>query len=717
MAKKYTIYQVLPRLFGNRNSNCVENGTIAENGCGKFDNFNTSILQRIKDMGFSHIWFTGIIRHASQTSYASNGIPTQHSAVVKGKAGSPYAITDYYDVDPDLATDCDNRMSEWEQLIARTHAVGMKVIMDFVPNHVAREYHSICKPDGVRDLGEDDDVSLNFSAQNNFYYCWGQSLDLHDIYDGPFVDSYSESPAKATGNDRFCNRPSRNDWYETVKLNYGIDYCDAGGQSNHFVPTPSTWIKMTDILLFWASKGVDGFRCDMAEMVPSAFWTYSIGRVKAKYPSIDFFGEVYDTNRYRTYIASGFDYLYDKVGVYDSLRSVICGKRPASCLTYEWQSTDDIHDHLLYFLENHDEQRIASDFFAGNPWKAIPAVMFAVLFRSNPFMLYSGQEFGERGMDREGFSGVDGRTTIFDYWAPDTLRRGYSDRTLLTPDERALAVTYRSILNLAVKEKTVYAGECFDLMYVNPSSEFFDTRHQFAFMRKKDNELLLVAINFDDHPVDIRVTIPAHAFDFFSIPETIVEAIDLLTGDSDIIKLKKDGYISMSLDKYSGRVYKFIIKMDKNDFILNEHNKDEFPPAHTAEHLLNQLMIRMFGCERSRNAHIERKKSKISYILDHKPSRREENDIEKEMNRLIANDLPVTYDFVDRDNIPDDVKLDRLPDDASEMLRLVRIGDYDVCPCIGKHVRSTSQIGRFELLGTNWDEQQHSFRIRFKVIP
>lgn len=154
----------------------------------------------------------------------------------------------------------------------------------------------------------------------------------------------------------------------------------------------------------------------------------------------------------------------------------------------------------------------------------------------------------------------------------------------------------------------------------------------------------------------------------------------------------------------------------EEDYQLNAHNKDEFPPAHTAEHLLNQLMIRKFGCERSRNAHIERKKSKISYILDHKPSRQEEKEIEREMNELIENDLPVTFEYVDRDHIPEGVSLDKLPDDASETLRLVRIGDYDVCPCIGKHVRSTSQIGRFEMLGTNWDEEKHSFRIRFKIV-
>ena len=152
------------------------------------------------------------------------------------------------------------------------------------------------------------------------------------------------------------------------------------------------------------------------------------------------------------------------------------------------------------------------------------------------------------------------------------------------------------------------------------------------------------------------------------------------------------------------------------DYILNDHNKEEFPPAHTAEHLLNQTMIRLFGCERSHNAHIERKKSKMSFLLDHKPSRQEEKEIEEKMNELIEEDLPVTFEFVTRDELPEGVSLDRLPDDASETLRLVRIGDYDVCPCIGKHVRSTSQIGRFEMLGTNWDEHEHSFRVRFKIV-
>ena len=716
MKRKIIIYQVFTRLFGNRNTTRVPNGTLRVNGTGKMSDFDAERLRRIHGMGFTHVWYTGVIRHATATDYSKHGIPRQHPSVVKGVAGSPYAITDYYDIDPDLADDIDQRMSEFQQLVDRTHQAGMKVIIDFVPNHVAREYHSIMKPEGVRDLGEDDDTGMHFSPTNNFYYCPGQPF-VSPVQPKEGEEPYVENPAKCTGNDRFDNCPGRNDWYETVKLNYGIDYCDAGGRSYHFDPVPNTWVKMTDILLYWASKDIDGFRCDMAEMVPPAFWAYATRIVKERYPRIVFIGEVYDTNQYRTYIQSGFDYLYDKVGMYDCLRDVICDRRPASSITYYWQHVDDIRPHMLYFLENHDEQRIASDFFCGSGAKAIPAVIVAALMGNNPFMVYAGQEFGERGMDAEGFSGRDGRTTIFDYWCVDTIRRGYFDRRHLSQDEMHLQLKYQQILHIANREAAVREGEFFDLMYVNPQTWKFNPRHEYAFLRKFEDEVLLVVANFGPDRVNTSVNIPAHAFDFLGLPEKEVRAIDLLTGQEMNIELKKDGAVDMDLRPYTGRIYKFSIKMEETPYLLNVHNKDEFPPAHTAEHLLNQVMIRMFGCERSRNAHIERKKSKINYHLDHKPSRQEEKAIGDKMNELIEEDLPVTYEDVDRNHVPEGVNLDRLPEDASQTIRLVRIGDFDVCPCIGKHVRSTSQIGRFEILGTNWDEQTHTFRIRFKVIP
>lgn len=548
--EKTVVYQVFTRLFGNRNTVCRENGTLEENGCGKMNDFTLPVLKRIKDMGVTHIWYTGVIRHATVTDYTKYGIPSQNKDVVKGIAGSPYAITDYYDIDPDLAEDVEHRMEEFEQLIERTHKAGMKVVIDFVPNHVARQYKSVCKPQGVLDLGESDDTTMHFSPQNNFYYCWGRPLDLSDV--GYASSDYVELPAKATGNDRFDNRPGRNDWYETVKLNYGIDYCDAGGRSEHFSPTPDTWHKMTDILLFWASKGIDGFRCDMAEMVPSAFWEWATKKVKSRFPLIVFIGEVYVPSHYRTYIASGFDYLYDKVGMYDCIRDVICARRPAGDITYQWQATDDIRNNMLYFLENHDEQRVASDFFAGDAVKALPGVIVSVLMQTNPFMLYAGQEFGEKGMCKEGYSGCDGRTTIFDYWAVDTLRRGYFERRKMAMAERSLESAYKTVLRLANEEKAIREGCFFDLMYVNQHI----ADKQYVFLRKKGDDLIIVAANFSSDVKECDVVVPSHAIDYLEIVPGSHEAVDLLTGNKTEVKIMPDESFSIIIPPYSGKVLK-----------------------------------------------------------------------------------------------------------------------------------------------------------------
>ena len=716
MSKKVIIYQVFTRLFGNRNTSCKKDGTIAENGVGKMNDFDAIRLRMIHDMGFTHVWFTGVIRHATTTDYSGYGIPRQHACVVKGKAGSPYAIADYYDIDPDIAENVHERMEEFGALVERTHNAGMKVIIDFVPNHVAREYKSVCLPGGVRDLGADDNANKHFDPQNNFYYCPGYPF-VSPVASTPGEEPYVENPAKCTGNDKFTATPGKYDWYETVKLNYGVDYCDAGGRSYHFSPVPDTWKKMTDILLFWAAKGIDGFRCDMVEMVPTAFWSYATAIVKRQYPHVVFIGENYDANQYRSYIESGFDYLYDKVGMYDCLRDVVCERRPANSITWCWQSTDGIKDHMLYFLENHDEQRIGSDFYCGDGAKAVPALVVAALLQKNPFMVYFGQEVGEHGMDEEGFSGRDGRTSIFDYWSVDTVRRAFFAPDSLTDEEKNLRNIYREVLRIANKEKAVFDGECFDLMYANNQTWQFNPREQFAFLRKKDDEVLLIVANFSRQGVKASVVLPAHAFDFLGLPERDVLASDLLNGAKEKLSLRKDSSVTLELPPYGVRILKFNINMRVDSATINGHDKDEFPPAHTAEHLLNQLMIRMFGCKRSDNAHIERKKSKMSYVLDHKPSRQEEKNIEVEMNRLIEMDMPVTYQMVDRHHLPEGITLDRIPKDASEAIRIVRIGDYDVCPCIGKHVRSTSQIGKFVLLGTNWDEMTHTFRIRFKVLP
>ena len=548
-SEKLVLYQIFTRLYGNKNTTRKENGSIEENGCGKMNDFTPSALKKIREMGVSHIWYTGIIRHATQTDYTVYGIPRNHAAIVKGKAGSPYAITDYYDVDPDLAVDVDKRMSEFEALIERTHKAGMKVIIDFVPNHVARQYHSICKPEGVKDLGEEDNPQNGFDPQNNFYYCPGQRFTPYfDLYHGE-VEPYIEEPAKATGNDCFNNAPGMNDWYETVKLNYGLDYY--AGRVGHFNPIPNTWSKMTDILLFWARKGVDGFRCDMAEMVPADFWRWATDKLKFIYPDIIFIGEVYNPAEYRNYLGAGFDYLYDKVGMYDTLREVMRGNLSTHAITGAWQATDDIRNHMLYFLENHDEQRIASSFFAGDARKGIPALAVSALLQQNPLMIYAGQEYGEKGMDKEGFSGNDGRTTIFDYWCVDTLVRAFKRK--LNADEKRLKEIYDKIINIARSEKAVTEGVSFDLMYANG-----DTTQQYAFLRKAGSEALLVVANFSEQPTTMDVTFPAHAFDYLKLHERkSVTAVDLLTGKEIKRQMRRECYVSVDVEALGAVVLKF----------------------------------------------------------------------------------------------------------------------------------------------------------------
>lgn len=554
MKEKMIIYQVLPRLFGNVNENCVPHGSLAQNGSGKMNDFTADVLATIKDEGYTHVWFTGLIEHATQTDYSAFGIEPDHPAVVKGRAGSPYAIKDYYDIDPDLAENVPARMKEFENLVNRTHEAGLGFVMDFVPNHVARQYHSDAKPANVVDLGAHDVTTQAFSPQNNFYYIPGQPLRTHfDRYHlAPMP--YREYPAKATGNDRFDASPGENDWYETVKLNYGVDYC--GGRQKHFNPTPDTWEKMLDILLFWAGKGVDGFRCDMAEMVPVEFWDWCISQVKARFPRMLFIAEVYNPSEYRNYLYAGhFDFLYDKVGLYDTLRGVICGHRPASDITSCWQSVDDIKDHMLNFLENHDEQRIASDFFATDGRKALPALVVSACMGTNPFMVYAGQEFGEPGMDAEGFSGRDGRTTIFDYWSVPSLRRALSGQ--LRAEERHLHDAYVKLLRLCNTESTLREGSFFDLMYVNyDGCGGFDPNRHYAFLRHAGHDLLLIVSNFSDEASQVGVRIPSHAFSTLGLREGICWASDLLTGEPVTVTLRPDSVTSVQLPPYGAVLLK-----------------------------------------------------------------------------------------------------------------------------------------------------------------
>ncbi len=560
---KIFIYQILPRLLGNTYDNNIKSGTIEENGCGKFEDISSSFLKKLKKEGYTHVWLIGVLAHASATDYTKHGIPNEYPEIIKGKAGSPYAVRDYYDVDPDLAINVDNRMGEYEAVISRIHKVGMKIIMDFIPNHLARNYKSINRPKGVVDFGENDENDFAFSPNNNFYYLPGQDLELNFIDKEKYGNSlYKESPAKATGNDSFTSAPSVYDWYETVKLNYGVDYL--GGGSKHFVPTPDTWIKMRDILLYWADKDIDGFRCDMAEMVPIEFWEWAIPQVKHKYPDLIFIAEIYNPSLYRAFLGNNiFDYLYDKVGVYDVLREVACGNKPASDISFALNDVGDIQKKMLNFIENHDEQRVASDFFLGNGSVAKASMIVSACINTNPVMVYFGQELGEKGMDQEGFSGRDGRTTIFDYWSVDTIRRWNNDGKwndkLLTREEKELKKFYGKLIGLCNSEKSLSQGLFYDLMSSNYHNDQFDSTKQFAFLRGMEDELILVVVNFDSVAKDIVVEIPEQAYTFFGIANNnSFSAKSLLLGSSDEISFAKDNHLKIRISECSGDIYKVL---------------------------------------------------------------------------------------------------------------------------------------------------------------
>ncbi|WKN41211.1 alpha-amylase family glycosyl hydrolase [Tunicatimonas pelagia] len=527
--QKVVVYQIFTRLFGNTVTNNVPWGTAEENGVGKFNDIDETALAALSELGATYIWYTGVIEHAVLNDYREYGIPLDDADVVKGRAGSPYAIKDYYDVNPDLAEDVPNRMTEFEALVKRTHDEGLKVIIDFVPNHVARFYQSDAKPDGTKDFGAGDDTNEAFFPDNNFYYLVGKPFQVPADYQSlgehtfPTKDgTFDENPAKATGNDQFTAQPSVNDWFETVKLNYGVDYLN--DRRTHFDPIPNTWQKMLDILLYWSGRGVDGFRCDMAEMVPVEFWHWVIPKVKDIYPNLIFIAEIYNPEQYRNYIDTGrFDYLYDKVQLYDTLRAVIEEQGSVQHLPDIWQYLRDKNRNMLRFLENHDEQRIASRFFGNDPTRAKPAIVVSTLWHSGPVMVYFGQEVGEPAEGESGFSGNDGRTTIFDYWGVPEYQKwvndGLFDGGQLSEEQRELREFYRDLLNLA-QEEAIRSGYFYDL---HPHNRHFTEGYNdqvYAFLRFTGNQRLLIVSNFDAHNThSFNLKIPVTATQAMGLPE------------------------------------------------------------------------------------------------------------------------------------------------------------------------------------------------------
>ena len=549
MQEKIIIYSALTRLWGNKQTTRKPHGSLAENGAGKMGDFTPEALAYIRSLGATHVWYIGLLEHATKTDYSDYGIRPDHPDTVKGEAGSPYAVKDYYDIDPDLAEDPHERQREFDALIERTHRAGLRVLMDFIPNHVARTYHSDACPTGVADLGATDDVQRAFSPSNNFYYLPDQALTLPLSTES---SPYRECPARATGNDCFSPYPSINDWYETVKLNYGVDYC--GGSGLHADPIPDTWVKMRDILCYWAGRGVDGFRCDMTELVPPAFWAWAIPSVRARYPETLFLAEIYQPHRYGEYLRAGFDYLYDKVGVYDFLIALGKGERNAADFTAVRDAVGGDQAAMCYFTENHDEQRLASDFVFSSAQQGFLATAVAALSGGNPLLLYFGQELGEQGMDTEGFSGRDGRTTIFDYWSLDKLQRleaGHYTTAQLTAEEARLLSDYQRLAT-CYTDPIISSGTYYGLR-----PEGAGKAQVLAFVRSTSEGLYLVVANFA--PTTTEVTLPFSA-DFFSTlglsEGRAYRATECLTGAVEFLCLTELAPLRFTLTPHALKVYR-----------------------------------------------------------------------------------------------------------------------------------------------------------------
>jgi len=521
--KKEVVYQVFTRLFGNKNTTNKPWGTIEENGVGKFNDFTDKALKEIKDLGVSSIWYTGVPHHALVRDYTSIGISNDDPEVVKGRAGSPYAVKDYYNVNPDLAVNPANRLQEFEALIARTHKAGMKVIIDIVPNHIARKYEGKSNPKGIKDFGADDDVSVEYKRDNNFYYIPNTRFEIPDAgkplngESNPLIDGkFEEFPAKWTGNGSRLAKPDKNDWYETVKVNYGIrpdgskDFpelpagFDTKSYQEHFdfwkdKNVPNSWIKFRDIALYWTAKGVDGFRYDMAEMVPVEFWSYMNSAIKVKNPDAFLMAEVYNPNEYRNYIRLGkMDYLYDKVETYDHLKAVIQEKTWPDGLTDIQHRMTDIEHHMLKFLDNHDEQRLASPEFAGTPEKGKPLMVVSATISTAPTMIYFGQEVGEAGNENAGF-GTHSRTSIFDYIGVPNHQRwmngGKFDGGQLSQGEKELRDFYKRLLNFSINSSALM-GNFQEIQTANRNITPGYDIAIYSYTRWSDTQKLIVVTNF-----------------------------------------------------------------------------------------------------------------------------------------------------------------------------------------------------------------------------
>ena len=586
--KKDVVYQVFTRLFGNKNTTNKPWGTIEENGVGKFNDFTDIALQEIKKLGVTYVWYTGVPHHDVIRDYTKYGISNDDPDVVKGRAGSPYAVKDYYNVNPDLATNPAKRLEEFEALIARSHKNGLKVIIDIVPNHIARNYKSLSKPKGVRDFGADDNTSVEYDRNNNFYYISGKAFEVptSDSYKplngekNPLIDGkFTEFPAKWTGNGSRQAKPDINDWYETVKVNYGIkpdgskDFLelpagyDTKSYKEHYAywkdkDVPSSWKKFRDIALYWSAKGVDGFRYDMAEMVPYEFWSYMNSAIKTKNPKAFIIAEVYNPKEYRNYINLGkMDYLYDKVETYDYLKDIIQGKKNPDGLSDIQNNMADIEHHMLHFLDNHEEQRLASPEFAGSPEKGKPLMVVSTTINSAPTMVYFGQEVGEAGDVNGGF-GTRSRTSIFDYVGVPNHQRwmngGKFDGGQLSDSEKELRDFYKRLLNFSLKSDALM-GKFQEIQTLNRNETVGYDAGIYAYVRWSAKEKLIIVVNFSWLKTsDFQLKVPEDVIKTWNIKDGLYDVKDQLYGSKAQLKVTDGkGTIQLSVKPSESLILKF----------------------------------------------------------------------------------------------------------------------------------------------------------------
>jgi len=591
LKKKEVVYQVFTRLFGNTNATNKPWGTLEENGVGKFNDFTDKALKEIKELGVTYIWYTGVPHHNVITDYTEFGISNDDPDVVKGRAGSPYAVKDYYNVNPDLAENPANRLQEFEALIARTHKAGLKLLIDIVPNHVARNYEGLTNPEGVTDFGAEDDKNLTYHVNNNFYYNPGKAFQVpewedtyrplggekHPLADGEF----DENPAKWTGNGSRLSKPDINDWYETVKINYGVD--PDGKHDFEELPdsfekedykahyefwkdktVPNSWVKFKDIALYWIEKGVDGFRYDMAEMVPVEFWSYMNSAIKMKNPDAFLLAEVYQPDLYRDYIKKGkMDYLYDKVQLYDTLKNIMQGHGKTDNIPPIQEDLKEIEHQMLHFLENHDEQRIASPEFAGSAAKGKPAMVVSATISTSPTMVYFGQELGEPAAENAGY-GKPSRTSIFDYIGVPTYQRWVNNKQFdggqSTQEEKDLRDFYKRLLNFTINS-TALASNYQDLHTFNRANTENYTDKVLSFARWSDDEKLVIVSNFDaENSNEFELKIPEELIRSWNLEDGSYPLSDQLYRkyNSELKVKKQQGSISIKMDPLES----FILKIN-----------------------------------------------------------------------------------------------------------------------------------------------------------